>query len=145
MFGLRECVMLRTLLYGQCLVCERGFHLACLAEKLDPSQIFEEDPYVFCARCFTEAYDEVTAIRLLDPNRQVLMLDSEETWGASSNQDVFYNHVLLAVAAQLEVQHLDRPFAPPTPWGLTPFSAARTRQALAVAPTPVAVRGEVEV
>eukprot|EP00976_Prorocentrum_cordatum_P046990 949150-Prorocentrum_minimum.AAC.1 len=44
--------------YGQCLVCERGYHLACLAEKLDASQIFEEDPYVFCARCYTEAYDE---------------------------------------------------------------------------------------
>eukprot|EP00976_Prorocentrum_cordatum_P047702 963576-Prorocentrum_minimum.AAC.1 len=73
------------------------------------------------------------------------MLDSEETWGASSNQDVFFNHVLPAIATQPEVQHLDKQFAPPTPGGMTPFSAARTRQALAVAPTPVAVRGEVEV
>ena len=69
--------------FGLCLVCERGFHLACLAEKLDPSQLFEEVPYVFCARCYTEAYDEVTAIRVLDPHRKVLMLDSEEAWGAS--------------------------------------------------------------
>eukprot|EP00959_Pyramimonas_sp_CCMP1952_P022326 469952-Pyramimonas_sp.AAC.2 len=31
--------------YGQCLACERGVHLACLAEKLDPTLLFEEDPY----------------------------------------------------------------------------------------------------
>eukprot|EP00976_Prorocentrum_cordatum_P072783 1180845-Prorocentrum_minimum.AAC.2 len=73
------------------------------------------------------------------------MLDSEEAWGASNNQDVFFNHVLPAIATQPEVQHLDKQFAPPTPGGMTPFSAARTRQALAVAPTPAAVRGEVEV
>eukprot|EP00959_Pyramimonas_sp_CCMP1952_P002073 42674-Pyramimonas_sp.AAC.1 len=64
---------------------EGAFHLACLAEKLDPAQIFEVDPHVFCVRCFTEAYDEVTAIRVLDPHRRVLLLDSEEAWGASDN------------------------------------------------------------
>eukprot|EP00976_Prorocentrum_cordatum_P096722 1190681-Prorocentrum_minimum.AAC.2 len=64
------------------------------------------------------------------------MLDSEEAWGASDNQDVFLNHVLPALAAQPDVQHLDKPYAPPTPGGMTPFSAARNRQAMAVAPTP---------
>eukprot|EP00959_Pyramimonas_sp_CCMP1952_P419364 8783998-Pyramimonas_sp.AAC.1 len=103
--------------YGQCLVCERGFHLACLAEKLDPAQIFEVDPYIFCVRCFTEAYDEVTAIRVLDPHRRVLLLDSEEAWGSSDDQDVFFNYALPALAAQPEVQHLDKPYTPPTPGG----------------------------
>eukprot|EP00959_Pyramimonas_sp_CCMP1952_P455261 9471291-Pyramimonas_sp.AAC.2 len=73
------------------------------------------------------------------------MLDSEEAWGASDNQDVFFNHVLPAIATQPEVQHLDKQYTPPTPGGMTPFSAGRTRQALAVVPTPAGVRGEVEV
>ena len=130
--------------YGQCLVCERGFHLACLAEKLDPAQIFELDPYVFCVRCFTEAYDEVTAIRVLDPPRRVLILDSEEAWGDSENQDVFLNHALPALSAQHTIQVLDKPYAPPTPGGVTPFSAARARQAMVLATPPAGAREEVE-
>eukprot|EP00959_Pyramimonas_sp_CCMP1952_P358678 7510332-Pyramimonas_sp.AAC.1 len=81
---------------------------------------------------------------MLDPHRCVLLLDSEEAWGSSDNQDVFLNYALPALAAQPDVQHLDKPYAPPTPGGVTPFTAARTRQALAVAPTPAGVQGEVE-
>eukprot|EP00959_Pyramimonas_sp_CCMP1952_P465605 9488595-Pyramimonas_sp.AAC.1 len=94
--------------YGQCLVCERGVHLAYLAEKLDPALLYEEDPYIACARCFTEAFDEVTAFRFLDPHRQVLMLDTEEAWGSSTNQDVFHDYVLPVIATQPEVHRLDR-------------------------------------
>eukprot|EP00959_Pyramimonas_sp_CCMP1952_P458998 9477544-Pyramimonas_sp.AAC.1 len=62
----------------------------------------------------------------------------------SENQDVFQNHALPALASQPEVQVLDKPYAPPTPGGLTPFSAARARQALVVASPPVGARGEDE-
>eukprot|EP00959_Pyramimonas_sp_CCMP1952_P078143 1633601-Pyramimonas_sp.AAC.1 len=101
--------------------------------------LFENDPYIACAHCFTEAFDEVTAFRVLDPHRQMLMLDTEEAWGSSTNQDVFHDYVLTAIANQQDVHRLDRPFAPPTPGGLTPFSAARNHQAMAVVSTPAAV------
>ena len=39
----------------------------------------------------------------------------------SENQDVFQNHALRALASQPEVQVLDKPYVPPTPWGVTPF------------------------
>ena len=116
-------------------------HLACLAEMLDPSQQFADDPYIFCARCFTEAYDEVTAFRVLDPNRHALLLNTEASWGTSDNQDVFFNYVLPAIASQPDVHHLDKPFVPPTPAGPSPFAAARTRRATASAPTPPVLQG----
>ena len=120
--------------YGQCLVCERGVHLVCLAEMLDPALQFVGDPYIFCARCYTEAYDEVTAFRVLDPNRSVLLLNTEASWGASDNQDVFFSYVLPAIASQPDVHHLDKPFVPPTPAGPSPFAAARSRSAAAQTP-----------
>eukprot|EP00959_Pyramimonas_sp_CCMP1952_P156107 3264978-Pyramimonas_sp.AAC.1 len=53
----------------------RAWCAPCLAEMLDPTQQFADDPYTFCARCFTEAYDEVTAFRVLDPHRHALLLN----------------------------------------------------------------------
>ena len=126
--------------FTQCAVCERGVHLQCLAEALDPTACRDRDPHIFCARCVTETYDEFCAFRALDPEREVVVLDRPCVWDEESNVDVYHDHCHPSLVAQPGVTVLWTEYVPPSPAGATPLSAARERVTRAEPATPVPPR-----
>ena len=123
---------------AQCLICERGIHLECLASALDPALEIQGDPMVYCALCYTEVYDEVLAYRALAPDQVSLVINRESVWDDGENMDVYLTRVVPAVATQARVRVLATEYSPPTPTpvGHTPLSAARARAAARTTPGP---------
>ena len=122
---------------GHCFTCQRGIHYDCLASGLDPQGEQDPDPMVFCARCATEAYDELLAYRALDPAAPAIVVDRPLVWDDLSNQDVYTAYARPSFRQQENTWVLAGPFTPPLPQGSTPLSAARARRAQPEPPTPL--------